>query len=1181
MGNQREVGVVDEPRATVGYALNSLAFSLALYLVLSMLLIINGVTATGLTKPLSSANRVTSRIRLNTSDSGYAVPLVEKAESQVSGTLTATVFLPLVARARFPAPDYPILEPPANDYSVPTTSTISIIYGESIDPTTVNAETFVVHGAQTGLLSGAYSVTGDRITMTPTHAFRHGDEIVVTLSDAISNAHGSPLSPFGWAFRSVILPTVVGGTGHLAPHPRTPSFGEGGGYLVNAMALGDLDGDGDLDAIEAGSNWIDDSESVWLNDGLGNLSPHPNKPTFGGGNSHDIALGDLDRDGDLDAVVANADDEPQTVWLNGGEGTMTYGSGSLRPHPTAPDFGAGASYDVALGDLDGDGDLDAVVVNFGEPETVWLNGGAGDFSPHPTTPTFGGGHSTGIALGDLDGDGDLDAVVVRQYDDRANTVWLNDGLGNLYAHPITPAFGDGESEDVALGDLDGDGDLDAVVANGHGYPEETVWTNDGWGNFSPHPTTPTFGLGNSTGISLGDLDGDGDLDAVVANTSGQENTVWMNDGAGNFSPHPITPDVGSFSTAVALGDLDGDGDLDVVFGNCEEPNTVWLNQNPDQADLALSKTASDRFPQEGDTVTYTVRVENSGPFTATGVTVKDVLPSDQTFVGASTSQGVSRHYTGTLELSTVFWSVGTLFPGESETLSIAAAMNPGTHGATMVNVAEIRSSNSFDPDSTPSNDLPGEDDQDAAYLIVNPLLVVATDPMGSDAIIAPDGNITVTFDRAISTSSVNSTTFAVRGAQSGVYVGEYAFPTDRQARFDATDSFKPGEKLLVTLSDGVSATDGAPLARFVWQVRAAVAGGAAHFVPHPTTPSFGADYSQAVSLGDLDRDGDLDALVVNSEVITAAHVNTVWLNDGVGNLTAHTAIPSFGAGASWDAALGDLDGDGDLDAVVAKGNGLPQTVWLNDGLGGFAAHPTTPSFGAGYSQAVVLGDIDGDSDLDAVVGHEDIGTTVWLNDGAGDFGPHLYTPIFGDGNSTDVALADLDGDGDLDAVVVYRWDQPKTVWLNDGTGSFRPHPTTPVFGDRGGLAVALGDLDGDGDLDAVIGKASANTVWLNDGTGSFGPHPTVPDFDSGGSGREIALGDLDGDGDLDALEAQGWGDDEVVWLNDGAGGFGFYSGFDSGGSTAVALGDLDGDGDLDAVLSNTSGGPQRTWLNQD
>jgi hypothetical protein len=92
--------------------------------------------------------------------------------------------------------------------------------------------------------------------------------------------------------------------------------------------------------------------------------------------------------------------------------------------------------------------------------------------------------------------------------------------------PPSPTFGAGESKSVALGDVDGDGDLDALVANDNDAAQE-VYLNDGGGAFSAHPISPTFGAGNSSAIALGDVDGDGDLDALVANVSAAQ-TVWLN-----------------------------------------------------------------------------------------------------------------------------------------------------------------------------------------------------------------------------------------------------------------------------------------------------------------------------------------------------------------------------------------------------------------------------------------------------------------------------------------------------------------------------------------------------------------------------------------------------------------------------------------------------------------------------
>jgi hypothetical protein len=345
--------------------------------------------------------------------------------------------------------------------------------------------------------------------------------------------------------------------------------------------------------------------------------------------------------------------------------------------------------------------------------------------------------------------------------------------------------------------------------------------------------------------------------------------------------------------------------------------------------------------------------------------------------------------------------------------------------------------------------------------------------------------------------------------------------------------------------------------------------------------TLGNERSQEVVLGDLDGDGDPDALVGNQGKVQ------VWLNDGRGHFSEISQEMEIESGWDMSLDLGDLDGDGDLDAflVVMQGTGR---VLLNEGgtqggiPGAFQDSGQRLSIQAAF--CVALGDLDDDGDLDAYVGQERA-NTVWFNDGQGTFtdsGQALGRAI-----TADVALADLDGDGDLDAFAG-GWDEPGKMWLNDGSGvlSDSGYDHTPAAVHIHGLA--LGDLDGDGDLDAFLAIASghANQVWLNNGAGVYA--------DSGQQlrsalGHDVALGDLDGDGDLDAFMANGTtaGVGNTVWLNDG---FGVFSDsglrLGSGFGISVALGDLDADGDLDAVVANTSfleeqiESPNEVWLNE-
>jgi hypothetical protein len=172
----------------------------------------------------------------------------------------------------------------------------------------------------------------------------------------------------------------------------------------DTIVWGDLDGDGDVDYF--GKRW-GQGYGVQLNDGSGRFTPgwHVDdaQSTVG-----EVALADLDGDGDLDALVPNGFRDtgsfPTLVFWNDGSGQFT--DSGQRLNET---LGA----ELALGDLDGDGDLDAFVANMDLPNEIWMNDGSGYFSD--TGLRLGNippeSYSTKTSLGDLDGDGDLDAFV--------------------------------------------------------------------------------------------------------------------------------------------------------------------------------------------------------------------------------------------------------------------------------------------------------------------------------------------------------------------------------------------------------------------------------------------------------------------------------------------------------------------------------------------------------------------------------------------------------------------------------------------------------------------------------------------------------------------------------------------------------------------------------------------------
>jgi hypothetical protein len=253
--------------------------------------------------------------------------------------------------------------------------------------------------------------------------------------------------------------------------------------------------------------------------------------------------------------------------------------------------------EIALGDLNGDGQLDAylAIAPDGEPyvhpDYLLFNEGDGRF--RDSGQDFGEAPSFSAELGDVDGDG-LPDIIVGWHGVK---VYRNYGSGTFRGHHSVGGVQDGIYRlHIALSDLNLDGNFDVFGAGccgggipGNGgmqqlfYPTSQAWLGNGEGAFST--TGQSLGQLGSQAVALGDLNGDGAPDAFLANSShmdasgnaqrGIPNTIWFNDGQGNFSDSG--QELGQMeSTAVTLGDVNGNGFLDAVVGN-RGPDEIWLN----------------------------------------------------------------------------------------------------------------------------------------------------------------------------------------------------------------------------------------------------------------------------------------------------------------------------------------------------------------------------------------------------------------------------------------------------------------------------------------------------------------------------------------------------------------------------------------------------------------------------
>lgn len=255
-----------------------------------------------------------------------------------------------------------------------------------------------------------------------------------------------------------------------------------------------------------------------------------------------VEIADFNRDGNLDLVVANSGSDNVSVLLGDGKGVLLQKKGSPFPAGHSPN-------DICIADFNGDGKLDMALANHELKYLTVLSGdGQGGFSPAPGSPVavLSRPHTHGVATGDFNGDGKLD-LVTESWGENKVTVVFGDGHGGFEGPGLQFAVGKRPYQRVRAADVNLDRNADIITTNLEG-DDVTVLLGDGRGNFSQAAGSP-FPCGKTPfAVAIGDLNGDGKPDLAVANWAGQRDrrigegvTIMLGDGTGGFKAMAGSP----------------------------------------------------------------------------------------------------------------------------------------------------------------------------------------------------------------------------------------------------------------------------------------------------------------------------------------------------------------------------------------------------------------------------------------------------------------------------------------------------------------------------------------------------------------------------------------------------------------------------------------------------------------
>ncbi len=1000
-------------------------------------------------------------------------------------------------------------------------------------------------------------------------------------------------------------------------------FGQAGSFNAQAwyyvgesttnVVAADVTGDGKPDLISANNNNSNLELNILVNKGNGIYGTRKIY-NFAGKGVDMIAVGDVNGDGKLDVVAAGSSDGKIHVMLNGGAGVFN----SITSYD-----GDGTIFSIILANIDGGTDLEIITGNHqydpvGNSYSVYFNNGSGDFSSRTDYVT--GDYPSTIQAANVDGDTDIDLIFGYEYGTKIS-VAKNNGNGTFSS--LNDFTGGTELYTIKAVNINADSFIDIVASDlGANYPQ--IFTNNGTGSFTAS-NGPNFGasqldiltsdvdadgkqdlIAGTSGISVAkgngngtfaasttytgimdpsywgstaDVDSDGDQDAIFIGTTDNVSKGYVIVALNNQS---VPPTVSSHTPTFYALDVSASSNVTVTFSR--DMNSATLTNSTIR--LVGSLTGKHSGALSYNSGSKTVTIDPTTNFKPGEVVTVMINTGVQTSDGAYLSKAYQYSYTvetatstGNLSLKTdystgsnpYYVATGDL-DGDGD-LDLATTNYEGASVSILLNTGSgsFSAKTDYTTGSKPSAITLADMDWDGD------LDLVITNYWGeSVSLLKNNGN--GTFAAKTDFSDETSLGHAVADFNGDGYLDVMTQSVDSGiVRFNqGNGTFLAGYEKRETVGDynivaGDYNRDGFPDAFYTDQ-----RGSSYNFPYNNGDGTFSNGLidqlydleSKGIVLADLNADGWIDVVKVDSYYKKAM----VLLSTGNGGFASSTTDYTLGNSPEGITAV-DIDGDGDIDLVAVNSGDDNIFVLKNNGNGTFAAKV---EYAVGDNpQNIAYGDFDGDGDVDIVVTNKDSNTLSVYKNGTP---PPQISSVSPTANDIDIMASSsisITFDQDMSSgtlttstILVSSLQKGKiagSVSYNSGNKTATFDPTSDFL---------VGDVV---TVTVKTGAQSTNNAGISAPyTWSFtvkalvgGPFVSSQNFASGTNPRNMTSGDYDGDGDIDLATANYNGTNFSVLKNNGDGTYAAAVNYAAGTNPfAMTSADIDNDGDLDVMLSN-------------